>query len=73
MIDPDRLPAHAVTGDIQRTESVRECVAAFLNALLADDEAMERGADQTVLADLRPELARKAMRIALTAAVQEDQ
>lgn len=70
MIDPARLPEAAVDASFGVVGPTRLALAAFLDALLADDEAMDRlyesfPSDIDSRADWRP-----CMRAALTAAVQ---
>lgn len=67
MIDPDKLPVAAVA---LGHKVARRIIARFLNALLADDEAMERGGREFVRV-LPDEFAFK-MRAALIAAMQEE-
>jgi hypothetical protein len=71
MIDPDKLPADAVQAAYAQQDNISEArlrknIAAFLDAVLADDEAMER----LIFAYTVPSL--DYARDALTAAVQED-
>lgn len=83
MIDPEKLPAAAVeeandsrlVGDFDREP--RAVIAAFLEALLADDEAMQRAANVLIATSRVTEgiegVDKRAplMRAVLTAAVQE--
>jgi hypothetical protein len=73
MIDPDKLPDDAVQAAERRAAEpgrafYNETIAAFLDALLADDEMMKRALTAFVAASSNDE----AIRAALTAAVQED-
>jgi hypothetical protein len=72
MIDPDKLPAAAVEAASPiPDDATKHRIAAFLDALLADDEAMELLYGRAAQPALN-ESAADAGRAALTAAVQED-
>jgi hypothetical protein len=75
MINPDKLHARALLiADRERTDAAFsntvDAITAFLDAVLADDEAMKRL--KLALPGYTSEFTPDAMRAALTAAVQED-
>lgn len=69
MIDPNKLPAAMVEAQHRGDPSDRPALARALTALLADDEAMERGVHAYEAALTDDDYG--DMRAALTAAVQE--
>lgn len=77
MIDPARLPAAAVKASAACSANVweqqrRSIIAAFLRALLNDDEAMQRMDEARTRAIMLGAMGKDTMVSALMAGVQEE-